>query len=618
MHRVSSVIFFLSLASTLLAGEVPEHLKATRTLDFSLPGGMGYTQHGYRVTGPENEFLILEPSSAFNPDNGGIHLRLASTSAPVSIVQADGTPFDALSIDVAEYSIYAIPSVVSFRATKADGAVLNFDFTPDGVIDGTGPKVDFQTVTFPTTWTNLARLEATTTKVALDNIKLRGLALDHFNQKEAALPQLELLGMLNGGPYDSWGVTGANADHVYLWNQRYSYDPVWSGLFSLSTRQVVLSLWTSPWNGGNLETGETAQVQDGTLVWTLGEESQVLATIGSDGVTDISYPAPAGGRVLFANHGYQGHEQFAVFLAGPEGVTPVLLPDTILPDGGTPHYYPRELHYTGSSYAIATSTSNSDSLFVISFAGGPFRLSPGNGDTIPGTGLTIDGEPQFRWLNDTSAGFIVKTFGVNTPQFEVEVRADGSWTAKPRSGPSYADRITLPGQGLVQIHEAAAVSPPGSPLVTYGPIVCHDLSPNSRYGLVVWTAEGNRHLLIREGMELDGFGTVEQVFSQACATDGAFYGIARNREGQVGLFRGHLPAVAPAVRAGAFISTTDGTVRFMAENLTHGRSYVVEKAENLTGPWTVASRFTAGSPTRSVLGAFSRGPRGFFRVVEVD
>ncbi|HEY1121852.1 MAG TPA: hypothetical protein VGE67_09635 [Haloferula sp.] len=618
MRCASPLIFALSFVGSSLAGEVPEHLKATRTLDFSLPAGMGYTQHGYRVTGPANEWLNLDSPSSFNPDNGGIHLSLHSTSAPVSIVQADGTAFDALSVDVAEYSIYAIPSVVSFRATKADGTVLNFDFAPDGVIDGTGPKVDFQTVTFPATWKNLTRLEATTTKVALDNITLRGLALDHFDQKAEAQPHLEWLGTLNGGPYDSWGVTGADADHVFLWNQQYPRDPVSLSSFSLAAGEVTRTIWVSGDSGGNIETGETARVQGSDLIWSLGAQSQVLATVGSDGVTDISYPTPAGGRVLFANHWYQGHEKYAVFLAGPEGVTPVLLPDTLLPDGGTPHYFPRELHYTGSSYAISTSTSKSDSLFVISFAGGPFRLSPGSGDPLPGTGLTIDSTPVLTWLNDNSAGFIVKTFGVNSPQFEVEVRSDGSWTATQRPGPAPYAKTPLTGQGLVQVHQATEASPSGTDLITYGSIVCHDLSPNNRYGLVAWTPDGGRHLLIREGVELDGFGTVAQVFPRAYAADGIFYVTARNTEGQVGLFRGRLPASIPTVQAGAFIPTTDGTVRFMVGNLTHGRSYVVEKAQTLAGPWSTASRFTAGSTERSVLGGFSYGTREFFRVVETE
>jgi len=618
MRCASPFIFALSLVGSSLAGEVPEHLKTTRALDFSLPAGMGYTQHGYRVTGPENEWINLVSPSSVYPDNGGAHLSLHSTSAPVSIVQADGTAFDALSVDVAEYSIYAIPSVVSFRATKADGSVMNFDFAPDGLIDGTGPKVDFQTVTFPATWKNLARLEITTTKVALDNITLRGLALDHFDQKAGAPPHLEWLGTLNGEPCDSWGVTGADADRVFLWNQQYPRDPVSLSSFSLAAREVTRTVWVSDASGGNIETGETARVQGGDLVWTLGDQSQVLATVGSDGVTGISYPTPAGGRVLFANHWYQGHEKYAVFLAGPEGVTPVLLPDTVLPDGGTPHYFPRELHYTGSSYAISTSTSQSDSLFVISFAGGPLRLSPGAGDPLPGTGMTIDGTPVLAWLNDDSAGFIVETQGINSPQFEVEVRPNGSWTATQRPGPVPYAKTPLTGQGLVQVHQSTDVSPQGPYLITYGPVVCHDLSPNSRYGLVAWTDDGGRYLLIQEGVELDGFGVVGQVFSRAYAADGIFYVSARNTEGQVGLFRGRLPAAIPIVQAGAFLPTTDGTVRFMVRNLTHGRSYVVEKAETLVGPWSAASRFTAGSPARSVLGDFSYGSRGFFRVVETE
>ncbi len=618
MHRAIPFIFALVLAGVAPGGEIPEHLKATRTLDFSLPAAHGYTQHGYRISGPEDHGTNLVTGTGILANNGGRYLNILSTGAPVSLVQADGTAFDVLSMDVAEYSTVAIPSVVSFRGTKGDGTVLSFDFIPDRIIDGSGPKQDFEAVTFPPGWTELERLEITTTRVALDNITVRGLALDHFNPKEESPLRLELLGTLDSDSYDSWGVTGSDGEHVYLRSLRYPSDPVSLSSFSLVTGEIVQSVWISGGSGGNLETGETAWVQDDSLVWSLGEESQVLATVGSDGVTGISYPRPANGRVLFANHWYQGHEKYAVFLAGPQGVTPVLTPETILPDGGTPHYFPRELHYTGSSFAIATSTSKSDSLYVISFAGGPLRLSPGNRDLIPGTGFHISGQPMLRWLDDNSAGFIVETDGTSYEQFDLMMLADGSWTVTRRAGPAWSARTPLPGWGFFQRHYSTVATPPGTPLLTYGPIECNDLSPNNRHGLVSWTEDGGRHLLIREGVALDGFGTVGQVFSQAHTADGWFYVTARSAQGQIGLFRGRLPVAVPAVRAGAFVPMADGTMRFMVENLTHGRDYVVEQAGTLAGPWTPASRFTAGSPGRSVLGAFSRGSRGFFRVVEVE
>jgi hypothetical protein len=610
--------FVLPFVGMTLGGETPEHLKATRTLDFSLTAGMGYTQHGYRVTGPENQWVGMSVGASITPNNGGPYISVLSTGAPVTIVQADGLNFDALSADIAEYSTVAIPNVVTFRGTKKDGAVLNFDFVPDRVIDGSGPMADFQTVSFPAGWTGLVKLEVITTRVALDNITLRSLALDDFNPKEAATASLELLGLLEGGPYDSWGVTDADGDRIDLWNQRYTYDPVSLSSFSVATGGIVRTVWISSGSGGNLETGETAWVQDGELIWNLGDDNRVLARVGSAGVTGISYPTPGHGQVLFANHWYQGQEKFAVFLAGPEGVTPVLLPGTILPDGGTPRSFPRELHYTGSSYAIATSTSNSDSLFVLSFAGGPLRLSPGHGDVLPGTNLIIDGRPVLRWLDDHSAGLVAKTQGLNGPEFDLEVLQDGSWTATQREGPVLYAQTVLPGLGLVQRHYSTVIGPAGSPLVTYGTIHCHDLGLHNGAGLVAWTGDDGRHLLIQEGAVLEGFGTVAQVFPKAHLANGIFHVTARNADGQVGLFRGRMPAAAPAVRAGSFVPTQDGTVRFMVENLTHGRSYVVESADTPTGPWTTASRFTAGSAARSVLGGFQYEARGFFRVVVAE
>lgn len=109
-------------------------------------------------------------------------------------------------------------------------------------------------------------------------------------------------------------------------------------------------------------------------------------------------------------------------------------------------------------------------------------------------------------------------------------------------------------------------------LLGYGPIECTDVAPNNIYGLVADLADGSRHLLVRSGRQIPGFCQIASFSQQALIQDGWFFVIANNSEGVTALLRGQLPDEEPRLKAGAFVPTSDGTVRFMVENLTHGQS----------------------------------------------
>jgi hypothetical protein len=107
-----------------------------------------------------------------SPENGTAFLQLgAGHSFEVSGLKRE--TFTAVSIDLAEYSSpFNTPQNIGFKGTKADGTSVTAQFTTDGLIDGTGPQSDFQRFQFPATFTNLARLEATTTGFSLDNLSV--------------------------------------------------------------------------------------------------------------------------------------------------------------------------------------------------------------------------------------------------------------------------------------------------------------------------------------------------------------------------------------------------------------------------------------------------------------
>ena len=613
MRGVSAVF----CACPLLTGQVPGHLVTTDIIDFSDEAAMGYVHRGYRVTAAGSGFVTISAGGGIRATNGGRYLAVGTTGAPVTLAHADGLPFQLISLDLAEYSTVAVPGPVNFEGIKSDGSRVTLRFEVDGVIDGDGPAVDFQTISFPAAWSDIVSLQVLDGKVALDQITVRGLGLDGFH---AALPQtapLEVLGVVESSvAFDSWGVMSLQDGKLRLRRQRFSSDPEYFFGFDPVAGGLEFAGSYSVTGGQNPDTSEQAIVSNGVLIWRLGANTVELARVGQDGVIGIKYPKPAAGRVLFLNEGNENHGNPSVLIAGPECIEPVLTCETMLPDGGLPRSIAGKPAFTCTSLAIEVSTTRSTRRHVLSFAGGPLRLSPGDGDSIPGTNLKISGWPVLRWLNDAAAGFLANSSGGNGELLQIVMTADGGWTATVRPVPAFGTRVTLPGAGSVLRSQSVALFDHDSAWLGYGPVECSDLAPNNVYGFAAEAADGRRSLLLRQGQQIPGFGEIASFGQQALIQDGWFFATVRDPQGVLAIVRGRFPAEEPALKAGAFVPTSDGTLRFMVEHLTHGRRYRVERADDPAGPWERFAGFTAGSAARSVLGDFSPANRRFFRVAE--
>lgn len=608
----------LCLPVSILAGPIPEHLITTDLIDFSGVSAMGYVHRGYRVTAPTNNWVSLSSGGGIRATNGGSYLAVGTAGAPITLTHADGLPFEIISLDLAEYSTVAIPSFVDFEGVKSDGSRVNLRFVPDGIIDGDGATNDFQTLSFPTGWSDIISLQILNGKVALDNITVRGSSLDQFHVADSPNLPLEMLGVLESSPSaNNWGVLSLKDGALALRRQRYSYDPVFRFRFDLESGPLQYRGLYSSTSGQNPDTLEIAYLLNGALLWQSGPLTLELARIGQNGVIGISYPRPAGGKVLFLNQAAENHGNPIVAIAGTNGIETVLTSTTLLPDGGFPKSISDELIFTGTSLAIRSATTKSTQRYIISFVGGPLRLSPGEGDSIPGSSLKIMGRPALRWLNDDGAGFVANSSGGNGELLQILMTPSGIWTTTIRPAPAFGAKVPLPGAGFVLRSQTVEILDEDSALLCGGPIECTDLPPNNLYGLVAELADGKRHLLLRAGREIPSFGQVASFSRQALIQGGCLFVIATNPEGVTALFRGKIPEEEPRLKAGVFVATTDGTVRFIVENLSHGRNYHIERAESPAGPWSGAQVFTAGSPSRSVLAEFVRGQRAFFRVAEV-
>ena len=68
------------------------------------------------------------------PDNGTAFIKLGSGNS-YEVFGMNGEIFDALSIDLAEYStVFPVPKTISFVGTKADGSLVRTSFRTDGKI----------------------------------------------------------------------------------------------------------------------------------------------------------------------------------------------------------------------------------------------------------------------------------------------------------------------------------------------------------------------------------------------------------------------------------------------------------------------------------------------------
>jgi hypothetical protein len=104
------------------------------------------------------------------PANGTAYLQAGSTST-LKFSTVGGSSFSLLAVDLAEYStVFPEPETTHFVGFRPDGSVVTTDLITDGIIDGTGPLVDFQTFQFGPEWSGLARMEIPTMGWSLDNL----------------------------------------------------------------------------------------------------------------------------------------------------------------------------------------------------------------------------------------------------------------------------------------------------------------------------------------------------------------------------------------------------------------------------------------------------------------
>lgn len=107
------------------------------------------------------------------PDNGTGYLLQAAFDTLAGARGQFPIPsrFGLYSVDLSEFSdLYAFPAPVEFIGYRSDGTIVSKVFTTDGIIDGSGPLPDFQTLFFDLRFNDLVRFEVPSHGYALDNL----------------------------------------------------------------------------------------------------------------------------------------------------------------------------------------------------------------------------------------------------------------------------------------------------------------------------------------------------------------------------------------------------------------------------------------------------------------
>ena len=143
-------------------------------------GGRGETslsEQGFSSTGRFTHSGTQVPGRSSNESSGFLSIIHGDQ---LTVRRTSGGLFDALSIDLAEYSdVFRFPTTIQFFGTQVDGTLVSTVFLTDGLFDGPGGIADFQTFSFPTSFKNLQSINTKTINIdagdrafSMDNLRV--------------------------------------------------------------------------------------------------------------------------------------------------------------------------------------------------------------------------------------------------------------------------------------------------------------------------------------------------------------------------------------------------------------------------------------------------------------
>ena len=136
-----------------------------------------YEEAGLRFSGNASHHNTIFSGSADNGSSGVIRFAFMGS---MSIQRSDGDTFSLYGIELAEYSdtLMGTQNTITFTGTRSGAATpVVQQFTIDGMIDGAGGMDDFESFTFSTDFTDLARVDVTGNLITLDNLRINAVPI---------------------------------------------------------------------------------------------------------------------------------------------------------------------------------------------------------------------------------------------------------------------------------------------------------------------------------------------------------------------------------------------------------------------------------------------------------
>jgi hypothetical protein len=600
------------------------------TLDFETPGILGVRSlldKGFIITSPDR-FQPRITTGTVTSSNGTHILQSLSTNPPMRIAHLDGATFTPLTVDLAEYSIYAKPpnNQVPVVAKFPDGHEETHNFTLDGVLDGVGPLQDFQTLAFPSSWVRVTSVTFTQTFVAFDNLVVEGTKVPNIIPPKLPdnLGSFQILAQLPPNnqefPGYYWDIITKDGTDLLL-GEFYRQSTFDGPLAYLRIRpngsSTLYSAWQNPFTEetvleGQITIDEENEQYAPTLAIQAPNEDPVSLLKGTEfpSINRINWALPENGKIAFLNQWYGGDEKYAVFIASQSGVVPVVLPDTILPDGGVPASFPYDLSFAGGTVAFQSSSSlnSQKSRWFLKFPNQPLRFGLALRDSVPGETQLITSHGRLVLLDENRARYFVNT---SNRSFLVETNSLGVHQILASSIVITAGRV-IPGYG-VRVPSTGGIA--FTLDVTtgqgyYGASVRADES-SFEFGATLSEQNGELYVIHADAESLPGLsGAISLV--PTYATDGWFYAVVTSNQNSF-LVKGQPSFTGPKPRLAGIVNL-NGQLRFTAEFLTLDKSYDVERAEMLDGPWTKIQSFMPGSISRSLPAPPAANGRGFYRL----
>jgi hypothetical protein len=136
-----------------------------------------YSESGvqFRDPNPYSSLALVGSGVSWGPSNGSAYL-MVTEDASLRFRFDNLMLFNLVSMDLAEYN--NLPGSVTVHVIGyklQDELAGSVDLITDGINDGPGPLVDFQTFIFDSRFHDLYRVEITTDRFSLDNIVLSGV-----------------------------------------------------------------------------------------------------------------------------------------------------------------------------------------------------------------------------------------------------------------------------------------------------------------------------------------------------------------------------------------------------------------------------------------------------------